>query len=94
MTSDYVDNWDGLPLAVQEALLPIIARFDEAADLLFDRRLNLSFEAAVKDLSIPGIVALTEGLRALRDLLTGAVTVERCRRRARCCLTAHAADGL
>ena len=48
MTSDYVDNWDALPSAVQEALAPIIARFDEAADLLFDRRLNLSFEAAVK----------------------------------------------
>jgi len=76
MTSDYVDNWDELPPAVQDALLPIIARFDEAADLLFDRRLNLSFEAAVKDLSIPGVVALTEGLRALRDLLQERVTVE------------------
>lgn len=76
MTSDYVDNWDALPSAVQDALLPIIAQFDEAADLLFDRRLNLSFEAAVKDLSIPGIVALTEGLRALRELLTERVTVE------------------
>jgi len=70
MTSDYVDNWDGLPPVVQDALLPILARFDEAADLLFDRRLNLSFEAAVKALSIPGIVALTEGLRALHILLT------------------------
>jgi len=70
MTSDYVDNWDGLPPAVQDALLPILARFDEAADLLFDRRLNLSFEAAVKELSIPGVVALTEGLRALHTLLT------------------------
>jgi len=76
MTSDYVDNWDDLPPAVQEALSPIIARFDEAADLLFDRRLNLSFEAAVKELSIPGVVALTEGLRALRDLLRARVTVE------------------
>ena len=76
MTSDYVDNWDGLPPAVQDALLPIIARFDEAADLLFDRRLNLSFEAAVKELSIPGVVTLTEGLRALRDLLQARVTVE------------------
>jgi len=75
MTSDYVDNWDGLPPAVQDALLPILARFDEAADLLFDRRLNLSFEAAVKNLSIPGVVALTEGLRALRDLLRAQVTV-------------------
>ncbi len=75
MTSDYVDNWDGLPPAVQDALLPIIARFDEAADLLFDRRLNLSFEAAVKELSIPGVVALTEGLRALRDMLRARVTV-------------------
>ncbi len=76
MTSDYVDNWDGLPSAVQDALLPIITSFDEAADLLFDRRLNLSFEAAVKELSIPGVVALTEGLRALRDLLQERVTVE------------------
>ena len=76
MTSDYVDNWDGLPPAVQDALLPIIARFDEAADLLFDRRLNLSFEAAVKELSIPGVVALTDGLRALRALLDARVTVE------------------
>ncbi len=76
MTSDYVDNWDGLPPAVQDALLPILARFDEAADLLLDRRLNLSFEAAVKELSIPGVVALTEGLRALRDLLQARVTVE------------------
>ncbi len=76
MTSDYVDNWDGLPLAVQNALLPILARFDEAADLLFDRRLNLSFEAAVKELSIPGIVALTQGLRELRELLQARVSVE------------------
>ena len=70
MTSDYVDNWDALPPAVQDALAPIIARFDEAADLLFDRRLNLSFEAAVKDLSIPGVVALTQGFRALHALFT------------------------
>ncbi len=76
MTSDYVDNWDGLPPAVQDALLPILARFDEAADLLFDRRLNLSFEAAVKELSIPGVIALTEGLRGLRDLLQERVSVE------------------
>ena len=76
MTSDYVDNWDGLPPAVQDALLPILVRFDEAADLLFDRRLNLSFEAAVKDLSIPGVVALTEGLRGLCGLLEARVTVE------------------
>jgi len=76
MTSDYVDNWDTLPLVVQAALLPIIMRFDEAADLLFDRRLNLSFEAAVKELSIPGVVALTEGFRALRDLLLERVAVE------------------
>jgi len=76
MTSDYVDNWDGLPLAVQNALLPILAHFDEAADLLFDRRLNLSFEAAVKELSIPGIVALTQGLRELRELLQARVSVE------------------
>ena len=43
--------------------------------MLFDRRLNLSFEAAVKDLSISGIVALTEGFRALRDLLQARVAV-------------------
>ena len=75
-TADYADNWDSLPQAVQDALTPIVQRFEEAADLLFDRRLNLSFEAAVKDLSIPGIVALTEGLRGLRDSLTAHVTVE------------------
>ena len=75
MKSDYVDNWDALPAAVQEGLEPIIARFDEAADLLFDRRLNLSFEAAVKELSVPGVVALTDGLRRLRDFLEAHVTV-------------------
>ncbi len=75
MTSDYVDNWDRLPAAVQQALGPIIDRFDEAADLLFDRRLNLSFEAAVKELSIPGIVALTDGLRRLGQLLEQRVRV-------------------
>ena len=75
MNADYVDNWDALPPAVQAALTPIIARFDEAADLLFDRRLNLSFEAAVKELSIPGIVALTDGLRVLRDLLAARVGI-------------------
>jgi len=75
-TADYADNWDSLPPVVQEALTPIILRFEAAADLLLDRRLNLSFEAAVKELSIPGIVALTEGLRSLRDLLTAHVTVE------------------
>lgn len=75
-TADYADNWDSLPPVVQDALLPIVGRFEEAADLLFDRRLNLSFEAAVKDLSIPGIVALTTGLRDLRDLLTARVTIE------------------
>ncbi len=75
-TADYADNWDSLPESVQDALTPIITQFEEAADLLFDRRLNLSFEAAVKDLSIPGIVALTTGLRELRDLLTARVTVE------------------
>jgi len=74
--SDYVDNWDLLPPPVQEALVPILTRFDEAADLLFDRRLNLSFEAAVKELSIPGIVALTEGLRDLNSLLAARVSVE------------------
>ena len=75
MTSDYVDNWDRLPSAVQEALEPIIVRFDEAADLLFDRRLNLSFEAAVKEISIPGIVALTDALRQLDRLLQARVRV-------------------
>ena len=74
-TADYADNWDSLPPVVQEALIPIITRFEEAADLLFDRRLNLSFEAAVKNLSIPGIVALTTGLRELRDLLLARVTI-------------------
>lgn len=69
MHSDYVDNWDSLPAPVQEALSPIITRFDEGADLLFDRRRNLSFEAAVKELSVPGIVALTDGLRQLRGML-------------------------
>ena len=70
MKNDYVDNWEALPLHVQEVLSPIIEEFDIAADLLFDRRLNLSFEAAVKELSIPGIVALTQGLRALHGLLS------------------------
>ncbi len=75
-TADYADNWDSLPPVVQDALTPIIERFEEAADLLFDRRLNLSFEAAVKELSIPGVVALTTGLRELRDLLLARVSVE------------------
>lgn len=75
MTSDYVDNWDALPDAVQEALASIITRFDEGADLLFDRRLNLSFEAAVKELSVPGIVALADGFRQLRQLLEERITV-------------------
>ena len=75
-TTDYADNWDHLPKEVQDALLPIIGRFEEAADLLFDRRLNLSFEAAVKELSIPSIVALTEGLRELENVLAAHVTVE------------------
>ena len=70
-TADYADNWDSLPDGVQDALTPIIGCFEEAADLLFDRRLNLSFEAAVKDLSIPGIVALTTGLRELAGLASG-----------------------
>ena len=74
-TADYADNWDSLPVSVQDALMPLLERFEEAADLLFDRRLNLSFEAAVKDLSIPGIVALTTGLRELRDLLLARVTI-------------------
>ena len=75
-TTPYADNWDSLPASVQEALTPILTHFEEAADLLFDRRLNLSFEAAVKDLSIPGVVALTNGLRELRDLLQARMTVE------------------
>lgn len=75
MQSDYVDNWDNLPPPVQEALEPIIAQFDEGAELLFDRRRNLSFEAAVKELSIPGMIALTDGLRLLRRLLEQRVTI-------------------
>lgn len=75
MKSDYVDNWDALPISVQEALAPIIAQFDAGADLLFDRRLNLSFEAAIKDLSVPGIAAVTQGLRDLRELLQMRVVV-------------------
>lgn len=74
MTSDYVDNWDALPLPVQEALLPITEEFDAAADVLFDRRLNLSFEAAVKDLSIPGIVLLTSAFRQLGALIADHIT--------------------
>ena len=75
MQSDYVDNWDALPLPVQTALTPIIACFDEGADLLFDRRRNLSFEAAVRELSVPGIIALTDGFRRLRELLEQRITV-------------------
>ena len=75
MNSDYVDNWDGLPPLLQDDLRPIIILFDQAADLLFDRRLNLSFEAAVRELSIPGIAMLTEGLRKLRAFLEASVTV-------------------
>ncbi len=75
MTADYVDNWDSLPPPLQDALAPLLAQFDAAADLLFDCRLNLSFEAAVKDLSIPGIVALTDALRSLGQLLGTRVTV-------------------
>ena len=69
MTSDYTDNWEALPVEIQQRLAPIIEHFETAADLLFDRRLNLSFEAAVKELSIPGIIALTEGLRDLSGWL-------------------------
>lgn len=75
MTSDYVDNWDALPPPVQEALLPITAEFDAAADVLFDRRLNLSFEAAVKELSVPGIVLLTGAFRQLGALIIEHVTL-------------------
>lgn len=75
MHSDYVDNWDSLPAPVQAALEPIVTRFDEGADLLFDRRRNLSFEAAVKEFSIPGIVALTDGLRQLRGVLEQRVAI-------------------
>ncbi len=74
MTSDYADNWDALPLPVQEALLPITGEFDAAADALFDRRLNLSFEAAVKDLSVPGIVLLTSAFRHLGSLIADHIT--------------------
>ena len=75
MNSDYVDNWDALPVPVQDALTPIIAQFDAGADLLFDRRLNLSFEAAVRELSIPGIASVTNGLRDLGALLLAHVGV-------------------
>lgn len=75
MTSDYVDNWDALPAPVQDALRPLVDAFDAAADGLFDRRLNLSFEAAVRDLSVPGIVLLTGAFRALGTLLADHVTV-------------------
>jgi len=75
MKSDYVDNWDGLPPLLQDDLKPIVNVFDQAAGLLFDRRLNLSFEAAVQELSIPGIAVLTEGLRNLRAFLASSVTV-------------------
>jgi len=75
VNSDYVDNWDALPVPVQDALAPILAQFDAGADLLFDRRLNLSFETAVKDLSIPGIAEITQGLRDLGALLLARVSV-------------------
>lgn len=75
MTSDYVDNWDALPPPVQDALQPVIAEFDAAADVLFDRRLNLSFEAAVKELNVPGIVLLTAAFRHLGALMTDHVTL-------------------
>ncbi len=75
MTSDYVDNWDALPAPVQDALRPLTDEFDDAADVLFDRRLNLSFEAAVKELSVPGIVLLTGAFRRLGSLLTAHVTL-------------------
>ncbi len=74
-TTPYADNWDGLPPSAQSALIPILTLFEEAADLLFDRRLNLSFESAVKELNIPGVIALTNGLRDLRDLLLTRVVV-------------------
>ena len=74
-TTPYADNWDGLPPSAQSALIPILTLFEEAADLLFDRRLNLSFESAVKELNIPGVIALTNGLRDLRDLLLTRVMV-------------------
>lgn len=75
MTSDYVDNWDALPPPVQDTLLPVIEEFDAAADVLFDRRLNLSFEAAVKELNVPGITLLTVAFRQLGTLITDHVTL-------------------
>jgi len=69
MHADYVDSWDDIPAPLQSALEPIIRQLDEAADALFDRRLNLAFEAAVKEISIPGVVALTAAMKALRDLV-------------------------
>lgn len=75
MTSDYVDNWDALPPPVQDALRPLTEEFDAAADVLFDRKLNLSFEAAVKELNVPGIVLLTAAFRHLGTLITDHVTL-------------------
>jgi hypothetical protein len=75
MHSDYVDDWDGLPPCLREALVPIIERLDSAADQLFDRRLNLSFEAAVKEIAIPGVVDLTEAIRMIAALLRDRITI-------------------
>ncbi len=75
MTSDYADNWDALPAPVQDALRPLIDEFDAAADVLFDRRLNLSFEAAVKDLNVPGIALLTIAFRQWGALITDHLTL-------------------
>ncbi len=75
MTSDYVDNWDALPSPVQEALRPVVDSFDAAADMLFDRRLNLSFEAAVKELSVEGIVLLTGAFRQLGRVINNHLTL-------------------
>lgn len=75
MHTDYVDNWDDIPAPLQSALEPVIRQMDEAADALFDRRLNLAFEAAVKEISIPGVVALTVAVRALRDLIAQRIVV-------------------
>lgn len=76
MKSDYADNWDALPPALQDALTPIVTQFDAAADLLFDRRLNLSFEYAVKELSIPGIALLTDALRGFAMFVETRLTIQ------------------
>jgi len=75
MYSDYVDDWDAIPSGLREALTPAIDQLDSAADALFDRRLNLSFEAAVKEISIPGVIDLTSGMRLLAAAIQERIAV-------------------